>query len=325
MAGVNALLSTRAATAALIALWLSKAAAQIQIEAVPGQSSFKLDYEKATDFSGITWVAADQFYAVSNRDRAIFPLRLTIAGTGLISRVHVGARIPVKTTLNDFEGIAYWPAGDRLYVSTERPAGIVGTDRLGDATFHITVPEVFNRARRNKSLESLAFGAGAFWTANEDAIERDGEPSSAGKGALIRLQKFDERLRPVAQFAYRSDTSLLRVSDSGTGVTDLAVLPNGRLLVLERVVGLGLIARIYLVDFEDAIDTTKIAAFGGSEVVPVKKTLLFERSTGRDNFEGIALGPELEDGWRSLILIADSGGGVHHILMPLRIRLDAGR
>lgn len=325
MAGVSALFSTRATAAVLIALWFPGAAAQIQIEAVPGQRSFTLDYGKATDFSGITWVAADQFYAVSNRDRAIFPLRLTIAGSGAISRANVGARIPVKTTLNDFEGIAYSPARDRLYVSTERPAGIVGTDRLGDAIFHFTVPEVFNRARRNKSLESLAFGAGAFWTANEDTLDRDGAPSSAGKGALIRLQKFDERLRPVAQFAYRSDTSLLRVSDSGTGVTDLVALPNGRLLVLERVVGLGLIARIYLVDFEGATDTTKVAAFDGLELAPVKKTLLFERSTGRDNFEGFALGPELEGGWRSLILIADSGGELQHTLMPLRIRWDAGR
>ena len=103
-------------------------------------------------------------------------------------------------------------------------------------------------------------------------------------------------------------------------MTDLLALPGGEVLVLERVVGLGLSAKIYLIDMEGATDTTRIGSLARGEVIPVKKKLVFERNTGGKNFEGITLGPELENGWRSLILIEDNGGGEQHALMPLRLK-----
>jgi hypothetical protein len=224
--------------------------------------------------------------------------------------------------MGDFEGIAHVPARDRLYVSTERPPGIVGFDREGDATFAVEVPKVYAQARSNKGLESLTFGGPALWTANEDALRNDGDTSSASGGALVRLQKFNERFAPAGQWAYRTDASLLRVSNSGTGVTDLVALPNGELLVLERVVAVGLVAKIYRVEFAGATDTSGVSSLRDGDATPVKKKLLFERHTGGANFEGIALGPELEDGWHSLILIADSGGDRRHVFMPLRIKWD---
>jgi 3-phytase len=301
-------------------LLAASAFADVKIEAVPGQPDFKFNCDQATDFSGITWTRDDTYYVVSNRAQALFPLRIEVQPSGAIASARVGAKIPVTTRLDDFEGIAYWPDRDRLYVSTERPPGIVGFNRMGDATFQVTVPPVFAKARRNKGLESLAYGAGAFWTGNEDTLQGDGNPSSAREGAVARLQKFDERFRPVAQFAYQTDTSLMRASDSGTGLTDLLVLPDGTLLALERVVGLGLLAKIYRIEFEGATDISALRSLAGAEFTPVKKRLLYERHTGGRNFEGLALGPELADGWRSLILIADSGGKSEHILMPLRLR-----
>lgn len=295
-------------------------AGEVKIEAVPGQPIFKLNYAKASDLSGITWMRDDHFYVVSNREAALLPLNLTISRNGTIEEARFGAKIPVKSRLTDFEGIAYWPERDRLYVSTERPPGIVGFDRDGDATFNIDVPKVFASARGNKGLESLAFGAGSFWTANEDALKFDDSESSASEGALVRLQRFDARFRPTTQFAYRTETSLFRVAKSGTGVTDLAVLPSGELLVLERVVSLGMFARIFQVDTQGATETSNLAKLSGEKIIPVKKRLIYERATGTKNFEGMALGPELNDGWRSLILIEDNGGGSEHTLIPLRIK-----
>ena len=108
-------------------------------------------------------------------------------------------------------------------------------------------------------------------------------------------------------------------------MSDLALLPNGELLVLERVVGaFGLSAEIFRAELRGATDVT---AFPGlrqaRKYTPSGKTLLFSRSTLANNFEGIALGPKLAGGWRSLLLLADSGGGATHILMPLRIRWSA--
>ena len=295
--------------------------AQVTIEDVPGQADYKLKSGKVSDLSGLTWIRGQDFYTVSNQAQSLLPLKIEIQPNGKIASAKLGQNIAVKSALDDFEGIAYWPERDRLYVSTERPPGIVGFDRQGDATFKITVPQIFAKARRNKGLESLAYGAGAFWTANEDALDGDGDQSSPTRGAMVRLQKFDDRFRPTAQFAYQTGPSLLRASGSGTGVTDLAVLPDGTLLCLERAVGLGLFAKIYSIDFQGATDTTAIRKLSDAEIQPVKKRLRFERATGARNFEGIALGPELEDGWRSLILVEDSGGSSEHALMPLRIKV----
>jgi hypothetical protein len=45
---------------------------------------------------------------------------------------------------------------------------------------------------------------------------------------------------------------------------------------------------------------------------------LLSRSTRTTNYEGIALGPVLQDGSRSLILIADSGSGDVHSFLALK-------
>lgn len=305
---------------AACALLMGSALADVTIESVPGQSAVSVEYVGATDFSGLTWLGGDNFYTVSNKYLGLFPMKIVVAPTGRLTDIRFGERVMIQTNYSDLEGIAYQPEGQKVFVSSETANGIVGFSRDGDAIYSVKVPPIFQQARNNKSLESLTYGAKAFWTANEDTLKCDGPMSSARAGALVRLQKFDSSFRPLAQYAYRTETSLLRVHDSGTGVPDLCALPNGQLLVLERVVGVGLWAKIYLVDFAGATDTTKLEHLDRDQPQPVKKTLLFEKATGVHNYEGIALGPELEGGWRSLILIADSDGGTTHWLMPLRIK-----
>ena len=312
-----------ACTVAMLTLVALRSLAETKIEAVDGQGIFTMEYSGATDFSGLAWVGGDVFYAVSDKVKALFPLTLQIErATGRTTEGKFGVPIPVKTKLADFEGIAYVPALKRLYVSAETGSGIVGFDLLGDATFAVQVPKIFASTRRNKSLESLTCGAGALWTANEEALEGDGPVSSGSAGTVVRLQKFDAKLRPVAQFAYRTEPSLFRIANGGTGVSDLLALPNGELLVLERVVGLGLAVKIFRVDFTAATDTSKLAKLEGADFTPVRKTLLYERHTASVNYEGIALGPVLDGGWRSLVLVADSSGESQHLLMPLKIRTE---
>jgi hypothetical protein len=208
-------------------------------------------------------------------------------------------------------------------VSTEARSKIVGFDLDGDATFKVEVPAIFRETRQNKSLESLAWSEERheMWTANEDALNCDGPVSSREQGSLVRLQKFDGNLSPAAQFAYRTEPSLIRVGNQGTGVTDLALLPSGELLVLERVLTLGFCVRIFSVDFAGATDISKVESLkDADEVVPVKKTLLYEQFTATHNFEGMTLGPVLADGSRSMLLVADNGGEKTHHFIPLRLR-----
>lgn len=300
--------------------------AETKIEAVVGQPDFSVEWDGATDLSAITWLREDRFFVVSNRQKALYPLRMDVnPETGRLSEAEFGKKIPLETEESDFEGLIYMPSKNRFYVSTEARSRIVGFDLDGDATFKVEVPKIFRQSRRNKSLESLAWSEERqeMWTANEDSLECDGAESVREKGALVRLQRFNEKLAPSGQFAYRTEPSLFRIGHQGTGVTDMALLPNGELLVLERVITVGFCVRIFRVELDGATDITKVESLKkADDVKPAKKHLLFEQLSGAMNFEGIALGPTLADGSRSLILVADNGGGQTHHFIPLRLRMD---
>ncbi len=298
--------------------------AETVIEGVREQPMFPFEFREATDFSGLTWAGGTDYFAVSDKVRAIFPMTIALDPvSGKITTAVVGSALPVKTKFADFEGVAFVPGRKQVFVSAETGNGIFGFDLVKNAVMPVAVPAIFSNARDNKSLESLTYDAtsGNFWTANEEALKGDGPLSSRERGTVVRLQRFDARFRPLGQFAYVTEPSSFRVPGGGTGVSDLALLPNGELLVLERVVGtFGLSAKIFRAELRGATDVSKIPALEGASFKPVAKTLLFSRATVSNNFEGIALGPPLADGWRSLVLIADSGGGTTHFLMPLRIR-----
>lgn len=303
--------------------------AQTKIEAIPGQPLLAVEWGGATDLSAITWVRENRFMVVSNRTRGLFPLTLNVdAQTGGISGAEFGRKISVETEESDFEGLIYMPSRQRFYVSTEERSRIVGFDLEGAATFKVEVPRIFREARQNKSLESLAWDEtrGEMWTANEDALECDGDESRRKKGALVRLQKFNAKFETAGQFAYRTEPSLIRVGHQGTGVTDMAISPNGDLLVLERVLTVGFGVRIFLVEFAEATDIAELDSLKDAEkVVPVKKHLLFDKSTGAFNFEGMTIGPKLADGSYSVVLVADNGGGETHQLMPLRLSVEEAK
>ena len=300
------------------------ASAETIIEGVPGQTTFSFEYRAATDFSGLAWAGGGDWFTVSDKVRAIFPMSIALdPASGKILSASIGTAMPVKTKLGDFEGIAFVPGKQRVYVSCETGDSIFGFDLKKRTVLPVSVPPIFSKARNNKSLESLTYDAtvGNFWTANEEALTCDGPMSGSERGTVVRLQRFDGAFRPTGQFAYVTEPSAFRVHGGGTGVSDLALLPNGELLVLERVVGtFGLSVKIFRVELRGASDISKVPALESAEYRVATKTLIFSRATLADNYEGIALGPQLADGWRSLVLIADSGGGTTHFLMPLRIR-----
>lgn len=303
--------------------------AETIIEAIAEQSFYSFEHGGATDFSGLTWAGGSDFYSVSDKTRGIFPLQISIEpSSGRILSTTVGAMLPVKTRLGDFEGIAFVAESRRIYLSPERGSGIVAFSLAMGSASPVSLPRIFQRARENKGIESLTFNAtvGNFWIANEEALQGDGPLSGAQQGTTVRLQKFDRQIKPLAQFAYCTERSGIRLYGAGTGVSDLALLPNGELLVLERVAGFaGLSPKIFRAETRGATDVSEIPKLDGAAFKPAAKKLLFERATITINFEGIALGPELRDGWRSLLLISDSGGGTTHYLMPLRVRWSADK
>ena len=109
-------------------------------------------------------------------------------------------------------------------------------------------------------------------------------------------------------------------------------LDDGRLLVLERALagdstGMGgFRIRIYLADPSRATDVSeppfRSGLAGRADWTPASKVLLWEQRFGLpvSNFEGMALGPRLSRGTRSLLLIADNGGGTWQSIYALELR-----
>ncbi len=283
------------------------------------QPEFAVTLTGVSELSGLTWCRKELYYAVSDGRPGLIPLQLALdSATGLITAVTADPVIAVTTKLVDFEDIVWVPDRNRLIVSTERPPGMVEITLKGDCRIAPVLPPVFQQARFNRGMEALTRDpdTGHLWTANEDTLTPDGALSSHKAGGLVRLQEFDAKGRALRQFAWRSEAPLVQ---GGTGVTGLCAVPGGGLIVMERIIaGAWLELRLYLAGLENATDTSAMASLSGMNVAPVQKTLLYQRITGLTNYEGICAGPLLADGSRSLLLVADNGGGDVHKFLALR-------
>lgn len=300
-------------------------AANPTIDRVRGDSHFTVE-GPITDLSGLAWAGGDSFFAVSDKRPAVLPVTLRIdRASGAISSGEFGAPIPVPTKRADFEGVVYASATRRFYIATERPPGVISFRAGEPAVRQWPLPRIFARARLGLALESITWDAGSrrFWIANEEALAVDGPVADANAGTFVRLMQLDSVLKPLAQYAWRTEPATMRYG-AGCGVADLLLLPDGTLLVLERgFAGLGLAVRIYAASTAGATDVSRLASLEGAKFSPAGKTLLYREQTGLLNFEGMALGPELADGSRSLVLVADSHGGTRHVFMALKLRLRA--
>jgi 3-phytase len=313
------------------------------------------------ELSGIVWIENDRYLAIGDAHAVVHPLTIVIDprtgavrsatfGAPLPLRDALGSRLPEPAMAEDREGIAYDPARREVLIANEQ----TGADKRWPSieryssegkTLAILRADAdpalapFLHARLNRAFESLARAAdgSALWTANEDALFVDGPAASDSTGAVVRLLKLDPDLRPVAQFAYPLDPysakirnpSILSGKEVG-GLSELAALPGGGLLALERSFGgdrggyASLRSRLYLVDLKGATDVSGPEyrdGLAGKKYTPVTKTLLWQETWGLtdSNFEGMTLGPELQDGSRLLVLVADNNGGSAQALFTLRL------
>lgn len=285
-----------------------------------GQVAFEADH--IHELSGIDYMGKDDYVVVSDKGGEIAYATIKIdRETGEI------VSSEIKKTIHRFHGrkdveavVKAWD--NTLIVTDEAKPGIYLHDYgSGVEIDRFEVPKVFEQQRPNRGFESLSLthrGGGAIWAANEEALKPDGPASSAEGGTLIRLQRFsfDFDGQPIAQFAYRVDPhrgadNIIKRAQSG--VSGIVALGPHRLIVMERELGGAPIptfrTRLYLIDTKGATDTSKIESLNKDNTAPVRKQLLFESNTGATNFEGITLGPKLDNGDYVLVLVSDNGGG----------------
>ena len=197
----------------------------------------------------------------------------------------------------------------------------------------------------NYNFESLAFDPvhQYLWTIPESTLRKDGQPATPQNGLtnqlrLMRLdwgkmkedsnkEEYSEQVsskkdsRYMTTYAYQMDQpSTHKKADIYVmGVSELCALPDGQLLVLEREafipkikIGAFCKCKLYLINPLNSEEFSMKEKFS-SDTPFLKKRLLTEWKTGLSlskrsfaNYEGMCLGPMLEDGSQVVILLSDS-------------------
>lgn len=197
----------------------------------------------------------------------------------------------------------------------------------------------------NYNFESLAFDSvhQYLWTIPESTLRKDGQPATPQNGLANRLrlmrlnwgkmkedsnkEEYSEQVsskkdsRYMMTYAYQMDQpSTHKKADIYVmGVSELCALPDGQLLVLEREafipnikIGAFCKCKLYLINPLNSEEFALKEKFS-SDTPFLKKRLLAEWKTGLSlskrsfaNYEGMCLGPKLEDGSQVVILLSDS-------------------
>lgn len=283
-------------------------------------------------YSAITWLGDNHYAVIHDKEKGggIVLFDFTINDDGTISDSNsdgnsdVTITIPAGTTGSsisdmDNEGIAYY--NNKLYVSAEADQSIREYDMTGAPTeksFTIPADMAVGKISSNLGFEALTYNAAThlFWTTTEGALPKDNYIPR-----LHRLQSFGEDGQPSTRFLYQMDAPAYSGDGADQyvhGISAMAALDDGRLIVLEREVYVKTsayaangIAKLYVVD--PVHDTAGI----------LRKSLLTTINTSGEqlaNYEGMCLGPTLSDSSRCLILISDSQGTANEFLQVVTIK-----
>jgi 3-phytase/alkaline phosphatase D len=203
-------------------------------------------------------------------------------------------------------------------------------DLDGDFLGSLPVPEPFlpnatatRGVRQNLGFESAATPPNGrfFFTGTEAGLVQDGPPSTLATDSPARLLRYNLQTNELdRQYVYWTDpiarAPVPATAFAVSGLVELLPLNNEFLLSMERsfsvgVTGTGNSIKLYRVALPGATDVNGVASLAGilDSVRPAEKTLLLDLDTlgiPLDNVEGMAFGPELPDGRRSLILVSDN-------------------
>lgn len=282
-----------------------------------------------TGMSGVVYVGqspvpsiAHRFAAaMDNSNRVVF-IDVVFNPTGSMIAASLSGGLTLSES-HDHEGIALGPACSNTFILSDETAGSPASpmlrefDRISGTFIRAwTPPTVFTNARANFGLESLTRSpmGDVLWSANEEALTVDGPVSTQSNGTVVRITRWrisGDAITPTAQYAY--ETQPIHggaIAGSRSGLVDLAALPDGRLIALERsfaLAGMLFQSRVYELDFAGASDVSAMTGgLIGQTYTRVSKRLLWSGSAA--NLEGLCLGPPLgesEEGRYVLLGVVD--------------------
>ena len=273
---------------------------QRRLEIAPGQ------------YSGITHVADDVYAVVHDKARGggLFFFTLQFLADGSIGSVSAFETDAGGAEGRDNEDVVFVPETQTLFVSAEGDQSIREYTLDGRETGRfLRIPKALKKCAPNAGFEALAYTNGTFWTTTESPLPGE---------TLHRLQSFSLRnLAAGKSWNYQADTPTVGKEEAASakayvfGISAITALPDKRLIVLEREVyvpgggffemmGSFTVNSLFLID--PLHDRSKV----------LQKTLLtrfYTNFLNLANFEGMCLGPTLQDGRQTLLLLADSQDG----------------
>lgn len=273
----------------------------------------------AGNYSGIAWLGGSRYAVVDDKSPTAGFYLMTIETdsiTGELLMVREDSFLTCGLPNRDEEGVCYMPQNQTVFVSGEADQEILEYNLQGELTGRkLNIPDIFKTAHHNGGFEALTYQAAThrFWTTSENTLKADGQIPTIDRKIKnrLRLQSFGDDLQPKEQYWYESDSTIIhkRKGRSILGVSGLAALDDGRIVVLEREmyfpkkqIGSYSLVKLYLVDPTkqqpgEVLEKTLLTQFR-------TKVNLTRRSFA--NFEGICVGPKLADGRQLLILVCDS-------------------
>lgn len=272
----------------------------------------------AGNYSGITWLGGDRYAIVDDKSPTAGFHLMTIHtdAAGDIRSVSADSFVTNNQPNRDEEGICYVPQTNTVFVSGEGDGQIVEYTLDGQLTGRrLNIPDVFSASYGNRGFEALTYNAKThrFWTTTENTLQADGEKPNINRKIrnVLRLQSFNDDLQPIDQYWYVSDSSTVVGTEgkSTLGVSGLAALDDGQVIVLEREVrqtpnkiGSFVHVKLYLVN--PALQ--KPCELLQKQLLTEFRTHINLTARSFANYEGICAGPRLSDGRQVLLLVADS-------------------
>ena len=300
-----------------------------------------------TELSGLAYDSNnDAFYAVADRAGAVqshvFEIDIPAASIQTSMPSVIGVTVledATGTPFNGFnldgEGIVFSKKDGNLIVASESGSAagqqpevrVFGLD--GTHLQELAIPAKFLIGANNLSFESLAISPNgrSIFTAVEGPLAADGR--TADLRSRIRILRFEANdagdFEAAEEYFYLTEPGR---NATELGVAEMVAVSENHLLVLERgfVAGQGNTIRIFSVNLHDAEDVSSAPSLADPALTPLEKTLVVDLATCPDegatvppgatqpnalldNFEAMALGPELGSGYRSLVLMSDDNSG----------------
>ena len=270
------------------------------------------------NFSGITAIDNSHFAIVDDKssNEGWYPITMSFNTDGSIASLTQGSFVTAASdmTNQDNEAIAYNPARGTFFLTREMGNQIFEYNSDGSPSSKYISTSDYSGITSNAGFESLTYNPNfrKFYTTTEQSTSSD----DAG---IVTIRQYDGgSLNCDGRWKYTLEDALYSPASGDTyakGVSDLCALEDGRLLVLEReawvspgTVSARTTTKIFVVN-------PAITANGGS----LEKSLLTSWTTTDSmfsvmskgyfdfaNYEGMCLGPRLDNGARVLILLTDS-------------------